>query len=130
MHVLTVQANGLPTAVITGPILIDESAAFEGVWSSNWDGSLSTDDTGIYLYEWDFGDGSTVQVGQVTAHDFTNRGVYEVRLTVTDNGDQDRYHHADRAGGGERLARSRHCRNPAYRGGNAAVPFERRGLDR
>ncbi|MGB5820442.1 MAG: PKD domain-containing protein, partial [Saonia sp.] len=46
-------------------------------------GSISIDDVGIASYFWDFKDGSTSNIEDPT-HTFTNPGVYEVELIVTD----------------------------------------------
>jgi PKD repeat protein len=48
-------------------------------------GDKSTDRDGtIVMYQWDFGDGSTSSF-QYPEHTYQKAGVYEVRLTVTDN---------------------------------------------
>ncbi|MBE0634820.1 PKD domain-containing protein [Candidatus Bipolaricaulota bacterium] len=44
----------------------------------------SSPDGAIVSYEWDFGDGQT-GVGAVVSHTFTDKGVYEVTLVVTDS---------------------------------------------
>ena len=49
-------------------------------------GSNSTDDVSIVSYEWDFMDGSPVSTETDPSHTFTVPGIYEVQLTVTDNG--------------------------------------------
>ena len=49
----------------------------------NFDASSSTDDNGIILYTWDFGDGST-GTGQNPSHTYTSIGTLNVILTVTD----------------------------------------------
>ncbi|PZX55861.1 PKD domain-containing protein, partial [Algoriphagus chordae] len=46
-------------------------------------GSSSSDDVAIESYAWDFKDGSTSDL-ENPAHTFTNPGVYDVALTVTD----------------------------------------------
>lgn len=50
------------------------------------DGSRSTDNDGeIVSYLWNFGDGSPEQEGVALSHTYADFGVYEVRLTVTDD---------------------------------------------
>ncbi|WP_052958646.1 PKD domain-containing protein [Maribacter thermophilus] len=49
-----------------------------------FNGDQSTDDVGIVTYSWDFGDG-TSDSGDSPAHTYTQPGVYEVVLTVTDS---------------------------------------------
>ncbi|MFW6176444.1 MAG: PQQ-binding-like beta-propeller repeat protein, partial [Thermoplasmatota archaeon] len=46
------------------------------------DASGSSDNIGIYSYEWDFDDGSTVS-GKTVEHRFDEKGTYNVTLTVT-----------------------------------------------
>lgn len=50
-----------------------------------FDGSSSTDDRGIAVYAWNFGDGATAS-GQTATHTFAAAGGYTVALTVTDGG--------------------------------------------
>ena len=49
-----------------------------------FDGSNSTDDLGIYSYEWAFGNGTLIGSGVAPAYNFTSVGVYTVKLKVTD----------------------------------------------
>jgi PKD repeat protein len=49
----------------------------------SFDGSDSSDDIGIVMYSWDFGDGGTATSMQVT-HSFDEVGVYTVTLEVSD----------------------------------------------
>ncbi|GAA1942929.1 OmpL47-type beta-barrel domain-containing protein [Nocardioides hwasunensis] len=51
-----------------------------------FDGSGSTDPEGEEItYDWDFdGDGSTDGTGETVTHEYTDEGVYNARLTVTD----------------------------------------------
>src|SRR5512135_1701170 len=48
-----------------------------------FDGSGSTDNSGIASYHWDFGDGATGS-GVAPTHNYTNAGTYTLRLTVID----------------------------------------------
>ena len=51
-----------------------------------FDGSGSIDSDGfIVSYEWNFGDSFAIETGQVLEHSYTETGVYNVTLTVTDN---------------------------------------------
>ncbi len=50
----------------------------------NLDGSDSTDNTEITLYEWDLGDGSKKD-GEKITHTYNNAGTYNITLTVTDS---------------------------------------------
>jgi PKD repeat protein len=54
-----------------------EPVAFDASLSVDWDGSL-------VRHHWDFGDGATADGAQVL-HTFERPGVYEVRLSVTDD---------------------------------------------
>ncbi|MEL7450888.1 MAG: PKD domain-containing protein [Pseudomonadota bacterium] len=76
-----------PVPVIDAPAVVDENSANNGVWTVDFDASGSTDDFGIFSYEWDFGDGNT-GTGVTTSHGYTAPGVYTVTLTVTDLGGQ------------------------------------------
>ncbi|MFQ5885402.1 MAG: PKD domain-containing protein, partial [Thermoplasmata archaeon] len=49
-----------------------------------FDGSLSSDDISIVNYTWDFGDG-TYGYGVEVAHDYSEPGSYNARLTVRDS---------------------------------------------
>lgn len=71
-------AGGDPIADAGGPYegLVDASVTFDGTGSS--------DDGTIVAYDWDFGDGSS-GAGAVTDHVYTESGIYEVSLTVTDD---------------------------------------------
>lgn len=86
-HSVTVQANDPPVPVINGPHLLTVDVATNGLWYGAWDALASTDDTGIYRYNWIFGDGATASGTQVT-HSYAGQGVYPLKLTVTDNGNQ------------------------------------------
>jgi probable HAF family extracellular repeat protein len=53
--------------------------------SCTFDGTTSTDDSGITGYSWTFGDGGTA-AGRTASHTYAARGTYTVTLTVRDNG--------------------------------------------
>ena len=71
--------NQAPTAVINGPTkgLVNESLTFNG-------GSSSDPDGAILNYNWDFGEGTTVN-GLNVSHSYSSPGNYNVILTVTDD---------------------------------------------
>lgn len=53
----------------------------------SFNGTLSTDNSGISSYWWDFGDGSMPQTGANVSHTFPATGIsYPVHLVVNDNG--------------------------------------------
>ena len=74
-----VVVNEAPAPLIDGP---DRVAAGQAV---TFDAGMSMDTDGaITGFAWDFGDGTTAR-GVRAAHRFADPGVYEVRLTVTDD---------------------------------------------
>ncbi|MCB1852888.1 MAG: PKD domain-containing protein, partial [Gammaproteobacteria bacterium] len=82
-----VKVNDPPIAVIDAPAVADESFAIGGQWSVDFDASGSSDDVGIFSYQWDFGDGTTGS-GVSLTHIYTVPGSYTVTLTVTDHAGQ------------------------------------------
>ncbi len=86
-HSITVKANNLPVAAISGPRLLSEAVATNGQWFGVFSGTNSTDDRGIYRYDWNFGDGTTGSGATVT-HNYAGVGIYPLVLTVTDFGNQ------------------------------------------
>ncbi|WP_026840924.1 PKD domain-containing protein [Citrifermentans bremense] len=83
----TVSTNAFPVPRPGGPYSVDESAASGGNWTVALDGSASSDDYGIWKYDWNFGDGST-GTGAKPTHIYAAAGTYKATLTVTDNGKQ------------------------------------------
>jgi len=83
-QVVTVQPPALPVATIT----FSPTDPTQGQ-TIFFDGRSSTadpdGDTQIVKYEWDFGDGTAKQEGDVVQHAFAAAQTYTVRLTVTDN---------------------------------------------
>lgn len=82
---VTVNANDAPVASHGGPYAVNESAAHGGKWTVAFNASASTDDYGIWKYEWTFGDGAT-GTGVSPSHDYAAIGTYPVTLVVTDDG--------------------------------------------
>ncbi len=78
-------ANVLPTAAMTlrlGPEpLVEDRVEVKRLVT--FDASTSSDPSGDLVYNWDFGDGTTM-MGQVIDHSFLVAGQYTVRLTVED----------------------------------------------
>ena len=67
---------------------VDEPPVARYAWTVvgntvDFDGSASTDDTGIVWYSWDFGDSSEGS-GMVVSHAYLSPGTYTVTLTVVD----------------------------------------------
>ncbi|MBN2055789.1 PKD domain-containing protein, partial [bacterium] len=81
---VTVALNDPPVADAGPDQNLDESDAVQGQWTVQFDGSGSTDDYGIYDYEWDFGDGGSGS-GVNPTHVYDAIGIYLVTLTVRDN---------------------------------------------
>jgi len=84
---IEVTANDAPVANDGGPYVIDEAQANAGQWTASFDGSGSSDDFSIWMYEWDFGDGGS-GTGATPTHIYNSTGTYDVTLTVADNGRQ------------------------------------------
>ncbi len=86
---VTTQANDPPVADAGPDKSGDESDAFENTWIIDFDGTGSTDDYGIYTYEWDFDYDGTFDPSGDTAdtatHIYTGAGIYTVALRVTDH---------------------------------------------
>jgi len=69
-----------PPRPMAGPdraVCPGEAVTFDGASSNDWDGAL-------VRYRWDFGDGTTAE-GQQVVHGFEQPGIYQVRLSVTDD---------------------------------------------
>ncbi|MBN1887925.1 MAG: DUF11 domain-containing protein [Thermoflexales bacterium] len=62
MAVVTVTGNALPVASAGGPYDLGEAAAWGGAWLAALTTTGSTDDVGLFRYEWDFGDRMTSTV--------------------------------------------------------------------
>ncbi len=80
---VNVVPGAVPVAEPGGPYVIPEAWASCNQWNLNLDGSASTDDNGIYRYDWDFGDGST-GTGVAPSHVYPP-GTFTAALTVTDH---------------------------------------------
>ena len=61
----------------TDPI-IDQQITFDASLSTDIDGTITT-------YNWDFGDESDIQTGEVIDHAYQNQGTYTITLTVMDD---------------------------------------------
>ena len=51
----------------------------------SFNGGASSDEWGIALYQWNFGEGSGIQTGATPGYTYANAGAYTVTLTVRDN---------------------------------------------
>jgi PKD repeat protein len=85
--IVTILNNDDPVPSIAAPATVGEENASLGCWSVDFDASGSTDDFGIWRYEWDFGDGST-GTDQTITHSYCAAGTYTVTLTVYDHAGQ------------------------------------------
>ncbi len=85
--VVSFSSSNPPTAAFTGPATIDEGAANQNKWTANFNASSSSDDFGIWKYEWQFGDGGT-GTGVNASHGYNATGTYDVTLTVFDHAGQ------------------------------------------
>jgi len=77
-------AGDPPVADAGGPYTPGEAQASCNAWTVVFDGTGSSDDTAIYQYSWDFGDG-TFGSGATPSHTYAAPGSYTVLLTVTDH---------------------------------------------
>jgi len=86
---VSVQAGPPPVAAAGDDLQGGELDAFEDTWTFTLDGGGSTDDHGIYRYEWDWDfDGEFAPSGDDgvrAAHTFPGPGEYTVGLRVTDH---------------------------------------------
>ena len=80
-------AGATPIANAGGPYVLTEADASGGAWVFSPDASASSDDYGIFDYQWDFGDGSSGS-GVNPTHVYSDPGTYTVTLTVTDHAGQ------------------------------------------
>jgi len=97
---LTVTDNDGASASSTLPVVVASTAnqppaaAFSfsptnpspSTWVRFDAGASSDGDGTLVSYQWNFGDGSAAQTGQIVYHPFSSAGTYTVSLTVTDNG--------------------------------------------
>jgi DNA-binding beta-propeller fold protein YncE len=80
--------NGVAVAPDQGPVASFTAGPAPAGSPSSFDASASADHDGsVVRYAWDFGDGSAVATttSAVAQHAYAGRGVYTVRLTVTDD---------------------------------------------
>ncbi|WP_079254007.1 PKD domain-containing protein [Endozoicomonas arenosclerae] len=75
----TIDGNRLPIAEANGPYTgqVDTSISFSSSGSTDSDGSIAA-------YSWDFGDGSNSSEAN-PSHTYTSTGLFNARLTVTDD---------------------------------------------
>ncbi len=85
---VTTKGNAPPVANTGGPYNVTENLVVNRHWTINADASASTDDVGIWKYEWNFGDGSPVATTKITPHTYATPGTYTVSLKVTDHANQ------------------------------------------
>lgn len=86
--VVTTSGNALPVANPGGPYNVNEDQVVNKHWTINVDASASTDDVGIWKYEWNFGDGTAVVTTKTATHTYAIPGTYTVALKVTDHANQ------------------------------------------
>ncbi|MET0105401.1 MAG: PKD domain-containing protein [Sedimenticola sp.] len=82
---VTISANDPPVAIINGFFVHDPVA---GIWTVDFDASDSTDDYGIFKYEWDWdSDGvyDLLTYDPFASHDWSAPGDFNVGLRVTDH---------------------------------------------
>ncbi|WP_177418125.1 PKD domain-containing protein, partial [endosymbiont of Lamellibrachia barhami] len=85
---VSVVMGAAPDASHGGPYAQTEDNAVGGNWSVTLDASASTDDSGIFLYEWDFDASDGIQVdatGEAVDVTYTSVGDYTVTVRVYDN---------------------------------------------
>ncbi|UCG70071.1 MAG: VCBS repeat-containing protein, partial [Thermoplasmata archaeon] len=85
-------SGGVFPAANAGPDQnLDETDASDGIWTINFDASASTDDYGIYTYEWDWdydpmaGFNPSGDTGVNPSHSWSAPGTYTVAVRVTDH---------------------------------------------
>ncbi len=76
-----------PTAAIAGPSVIDEARATNGSWYAGFSAAGSTDDVGVWKYQWDFGNGQSATAPD-TRTTYGGVSTYRVTLTVWDHAGQ------------------------------------------
>ena len=79
ISVSSITGNTAPVAVASA-----DTTSGSAPLTINFDASDSSDDNAIDSFTWNFGDGSVNGSGIETSHTYTEEGVYEVILTVTD----------------------------------------------
>jgi PKD repeat protein len=87
---VVITAGAAPIADAGSDQVLDETHSAGGQWTVNFDASASTDDHGIYRYEWDFNyDGVTFNPsgvsGSTASHVYEAPGIYTVAVRITDH---------------------------------------------
>ncbi|WP_304621894.1 malectin domain-containing carbohydrate-binding protein [Robertkochia aurantiaca] len=83
--IAAIEVFGINIGKTTPPVALITASPLSGEvpLEVSFTGSTSVDDLGIASYSWDFGDGNTSEEAD-PVHTFTQVGIYEVTLTVTD----------------------------------------------
>lgn len=85
---VTIEDSDPPVAEHGGPYTANEGSSHGGRWQIQFDAGASTDDFGIYKYEWDFDNSDGIQVdatGVNPIHFYSESGTYTVTLRIYDH---------------------------------------------
>lgn len=90
--VIVKESAKAPTALISSKPPADSKGKITGTapLTLELNGSESSDEDGnIILYEWNYGDNTTIETGEVVTHTYEQVGTYTLALTVMDNDNQE-----------------------------------------